>query len=88
MGGGAHKRGYLTSLTCSHHSACPHCTGTYVGGYYWLGSGATVNGFQMTEAEKLQMFERATNAATQGTRVNLFVESNGGGIFHTTYYGN
>lgn len=68
--------------------SAPHCTGNNLGTFYYVGSGASINGFQFTEAERLQLFERATQAATQGTRVNLFVETNGGGIFHTTYFGN
>jgi hypothetical protein len=68
--------------------AGPGCTGAIVGNYTYLGSGASAVGYQYTEAAQLQMFERATLAATQNTRVNLNVESVNGGILHTWYFAN
>ena len=59
-----------------------------VGTYQYLGSGAANGGYQHSEAERLQLFDRATTAATQGTHINLLVESVGGGIFTTTYSAN
>ncbi|WP_163996366.1 hypothetical protein [Pyxidicoccus caerfyrddinensis] len=69
------------------HNA-PGCTGGVVGTYQYLGSGASNGGYQHSEAERLQLFDRATTAATQGTHINLLVESVGGGIFTTTYSAN
>lgn len=68
--------------------AGPACTGALVGSYTYLGSGASALGYTYTEAAQLQMFERATVAATQGTRVSLSVETTNGGINHTTYLAN
>ncbi len=64
------------------------CTGSNLGSYYYLGSGATISGFQFSEAERLQLFEQALKASKDGTRASLFVETSGGGIFHTTYSAN
>jgi hypothetical protein len=66
----------------------PGCTGGVVGTYQYQGSGASNGGYQYSEAERLQLFDRATTAATQGTRISLYVESVGGGIFTTTYSAN
>ncbi|MCY1016668.1 hypothetical protein [Pyxidicoccus sp. MSG2] len=66
----------------------PGCTGGVVGTYVYLGAGAANGGYQHSEAERLEFFERATTAATQGTRLSLYIESVGGGIFNTTYYAN
>lgn len=63
----------------------PGCSGAVVGSYFYLGSGASNSGYQHTEAERLQLFQQATQAATQGTRVSLFIESVGGAILQTTY---
>ncbi|NNB84161.1 hypothetical protein D7Y15_04980 [Corallococcus sp. AB030] len=65
-----------------------NCTGSFVGNYYYLGSGASSAGYQYSEAERLGLFERATQAATQGTSVSLYVEGAGIGILNTTYRGN
>ncbi|AGC43497.1 hypothetical protein MYSTI_02170 [Myxococcus stipitatus DSM 14675] len=65
-----------------------NCTGSFVGNYFYLGSGASSVGYQYSEAERLSLFERATQAATQGTRVTLYVEGAGIGILDTTYRGN
>jgi hypothetical protein len=64
------------------------CGGSFLGEFYYLGSGATVPGFQFNENERLHLFGQATKSSKDRTRVNLFVETNGRGIFHTTYYGN
>lgn len=69
------------------HNA-PGCTGGVVGTYQYQGSGASNGGYQHSEAERLDLFDRATAAATQGTRITLYVESVGGGIFTTTYSAN
>ncbi|WP_164007830.1 hypothetical protein [Pyxidicoccus trucidator] len=68
--------------------AAPGCTGGVVGTYQYLGSGASNSGYQHSEAERLQLFQQANQAATQGTRVSLFIESVGGAILHTTYSAN
>ncbi|MBJ6762825.1 hypothetical protein JGU66_18835 [Myxococcaceae bacterium JPH2] len=65
-----------------------NCTGSFVGNYYYLGSGASAGGYQYSEAERLGLFDRSTQAATQGTRVTLYVEGAGIGILDTTYRGN
>jgi len=65
-----------------------NCTGSFVGTYYYLGASASSAGYQYSEAERLGLFERATQAATQGTRVTLYVEGAGVGILDTTYRGN
>ncbi|WP_426747533.1 hypothetical protein VZQ01_08810 [Myxococcus faecalis] len=65
-----------------------NCTGSFVGNYYYLGASAASAGYQYSEAERLGLFERATQAATQGTRVTLYVEGAGVGILDTTYRGN
>ncbi|MHA7632987.1 hypothetical protein [Corallococcus sp. M7] len=65
-----------------------NCTGSFVGHYYYLGSGASAGGYEYSEAERLGLFERATQAATQGTSVSLYVEAAGIGILNTTYRGN
>ncbi|MBU8897493.1 hypothetical protein DRW03_29085 [Corallococcus sp. H22C18031201] len=64
------------------------CTGSLVGNYYYLGASASAGGYQYSEAERLGLFERATQAATQGTRVTLYVEGAGIGILDTTYRAN
>ena len=64
------------------------CSGTNLGSFYYLGNGATISGFQFSEAERLQLFHEATKAAKDGTHINLFVETAGGGIFHTSYFAN
>lgn len=69
-------------------SSAAKCTGSILGTFYYLGANATINGFQFSEAERLGLFDQANRAAASGQRVNLFVESNGGGIFHTTYFAN
>ncbi|QSQ20053.1 hypothetical protein JY651_32900 [Pyxidicoccus parkwayensis] len=66
----------------------PGCTGGVVGTYQYLGTGAANTGYQYSEAERLQLFDTARTAATQGTRVNLFIESVGGAIYQTTYSAN
>ncbi len=68
--------------------AAAGCTGGVVGTYQYHGSGASNAGYQHSEAERLQLFQQANQAATQGTRINLFVESVGGGIYQTTYFAN
>lgn len=65
-----------------------NCTGSFIGYYYYLGSGASSGGYEYSEAERLGLFERATQAATQGTPVSLYVEAGGIGILNTTYRGN
>ncbi|NVJ21993.1 MULTISPECIES: hypothetical protein [Myxococcus] len=65
-----------------------NCTGSFVGTYYYLGASASSAGYQYSEAERLGLFERATQAATQGTKVTLYVEGAGVGILDTTYRGN
>ncbi|QAT87222.1 hypothetical protein EJ065_5689 [Corallococcus coralloides] len=65
-----------------------NCSGSFVGNYYYLGSGASSGGYEYSEAERLGLFERATQAATQGTPVSLYVEGAGIGILNTTYRGN
>jgi hypothetical protein len=70
------------------------CSGSFLGVFYYLGSGATYPGFQFSESERLHLFGQATQSSKDRTRVNLVVErgptigGRGGGIFHTTYYGN
>ncbi|MCP3139128.1 hypothetical protein [Pyxidicoccus xibeiensis] len=65
------------------------CTGADLGHYYYLGESAAFAGYQYSEAERLQLFEQAKQAATQQTRVTLSVEgTDGKGILHTTYLAN
>jgi 4-hydroxybenzoate polyprenyltransferase len=64
------------------------CTGSLVGSYVYLGAEASAVGYTYTEAAQLQLFERATVAATQGTRVSLNIETTHGAINHTTYLAN
>ncbi|MBZ4421315.1 hypothetical protein [Myxococcus sp. RHSTA-1-4] len=64
------------------------CSGAFVGTYQYLGSGASNTGYQHSEAERLELFRQATEAATLGTRVSIYHESVGGGIFQTTYFAN
>ncbi|MFP2932163.1 hypothetical protein ACLESO_44780 [Pyxidicoccus sp. 3LG] len=66
----------------------PGCTGTNLGTFYYLGQNASATGYQYSEAERLQLFERAQQAATQQTRVTLTVETGTTGILHTTYLAN
>ncbi|ATB50297.1 hypothetical protein [Corallococcus macrosporus] len=69
-------------------NAGANCTGSSLGKYYYLGSGASSAGHQYSEAERLSLFERATRAATQGTSVELRVEGTAGvGIIDTAYRG-
>jgi len=65
-----------------------NCSGSFVGNYYYLGSNASAGGPEYSEAERLGLFERATQAATQGTPIGLYVEGEGIGIIYTNYRGN
>ncbi|MCE9674005.1 hypothetical protein LY474_40060 [Myxococcus stipitatus] len=65
----------------------PNCSGSSLGNYYYLGASASAGGPEYSEAERLGLFERATQAATQGTPVNLYVEGEGIGIIYTSYRG-
>jgi len=71
-----------------HVYAGPGCTGGSLGTYQYQGPGASNAGYQHSEAERLQLFQQATQAATQGTHVNLSVESAGGAILLTRYSAN
>ncbi len=64
------------------------CSGSFLGTFYYLGSGATVSGSQFSESERLHLFGQATKSSKDRTRVNLVIEPKGGGIFQTTYFGN
>jgi hypothetical protein len=66
----------------------PFCAGSYVAQLFILGPGAARPGFQHDETERLALFARAHRAAIAGTRATYFCDTTGGGIFHTTYYGN
>jgi hypothetical protein len=80
----AYGNGYVQLTLYSN----PKCAGSEIGQYYYNGSGASNLGFQFSEAERLQLFERAVQASTQGVRLMLVVQSLGHGVFHTTYYAN
>jgi hypothetical protein len=69
-------------------TSAAECSGSFLGTFYYLGSGATVSGSQFSESERLHLFGQATKSSKDRTRVNLVVEPNGGGIFQTTYFGN
>jgi hypothetical protein len=66
----------------------PFCGGSYVAQVYVQGPGAANLGFQHDQAERLELFERAQEAAIAGKRGSFFCDMPNGGIFHSTFYGN
>jgi hypothetical protein len=77
-------QGYVTVVLYSAAS----CSGTNLGTFYYLGSGASNPGSQLSQAEKLQLFHEAVEAAKDGTHVTLYADNSGNGIWDTTYSAN